>query len=210
MVDVFVVDDHSVVREGLIKILEEEEDFSVCGDADNLFTVRKALKIKRPDIIILDLPLSKDNESGLDFLSELSHSENPIPVMILSMHDEAVYVEQSLRDGARGYFLKSDSIKLLPEAIRQVLKGKIYLSGELANTIIEKRYSSSPEEKLLSQREMEIFELLSLGFRRGQIAEKLCMSVKTVGSHFERIKTKMNVDSLSDLIKLAISRMYKS
>jgi DNA-binding NarL/FixJ family response regulator len=208
MVDVFVVDDHSVVREGLIKILEEESDFSVCGDADNLFNVRKALKIKRPDIILLDISLSKDNETGLDFLSELRRSENPIPVMILSMHDEAVYVEQSLKEGARGYFLKSDSIETLPGAIRQVMEGKIYLSGELAKTVIEKRYSSSKEEKLLTQRELEIFNLLSLGLRRGQIAEKLSISVKTVGSHFERMKIKLNVKSLQDIIQLAISRVH--
>lgn len=214
MVNVFVVDDHSVVREGVVMTLERENDLTVCGEADTLLKARTALKETKTDLILLDLSLSKDNETGLDFLRELRQEKNPIPVLILSMYEEPVYVEKALKEGARGYFLKSESIRSLPGAIRRVMEGKIYLSKELASELIENRYSQDESvpnpEIVLSKREMEIFELLARGFRRGQIAERLVMSVKTVGTHFERIKTKLNQKNLRELIQFAVSRGPKA
>jgi len=209
MVSILVVDDHSVVREGVVLTLEREEDLSVCGEAEDLVQARAILTETPPDLILLDISLSKEKETGLDFLRELRQKENRVPVMVLSMYEEPIYVEKALKEGARGYFLKSESIRSLPEAIRKVMEGKIYLSEFLASTLIENRYSPGQDSidpaSVLSKREMEIFELLALGFRRSQVAEQLFMSVKTVGSHFERMKSKLNQKSLRDLMQFAVS-----
>jgi DNA-binding NarL/FixJ family response regulator len=204
--NIFILDDHSVVREGVAQTLSRESDMCVCGDAACIDEAFEKLPACKPDVIIIDISLK--NSDGIDFLRQLKAKGFIIPSLIFSMHEEPVYIERALNSGARGYFLKSESIRELPTAIRNIIAGKVYLSSDLAEQLIEKRFAfkdNKDPKLLLSNREMQIFECLAIGLRRSQIAEDLHMSVKTVGTHLERIKAKLEISTVQELIRYAIS-----
>ena len=202
---VLIVDDHAVFREGLVRILSQEKDLMVCGEApDALEALRLATQMK-PDLAIVDVSLEGMN--GID-LTKNFHARFPsMRILVLSMHKETLHAERALRAGANGYIMKRESGRKLLAAIRQVLNGQTYVSEELNEYLLGKLYSretgASTVERL-SDRELEIFRLIGQGYGTRQIADSLHLSMKTVEFHRENIRAKLNLNSTFELVQQAI------
>ena len=203
---VFLVDDHPLVREGLSNLINHQDDLSVCGEAEDSGGARAGIEKTKPDVALIDISLK--NESGLELVKNLENKFPNVALIVLSMHDEALYAERALRAGARGYVMKRETTKSMLTAIRRVLQGDTYVSDRVVN-LMARRMSSrkaaakSPVERL-SDRELEIFRLLGQGRTTSQIAEDLRLSLKTVQAYCARAKEKFGVDSLTELLRAAI------
>ena len=204
---VFIVDDHPLVREGLANLINAQDDLIVCGDAEDSAKAIMGLGNARADVALIDISLK--NESGLELVKHLGSQLPQLALIVLSMHDEALYAERALRAGARGYVMKRETSKSVLASIRQVLKGEVHVSESIARKIAERLTSSheavrtSPVERL-SDRELEIFRLLGQGCTTSQIARDLNLSVKTVQEYCARAKEKFGVKSLHELLRAAI------
>jgi len=196
------VDDHPVVRRGLAVFLNQTPDLHVCAEADQGPTALEALARVSPDLAIVDLSL--DGMSGLDLIAEIKVRWPKLPVLVLSMHDEALYAERALRVGASGYLMKDRPVDDVLVAIRQVLAGEVYLSAAMSARLVRKlvgggaEASDSPVGKL-TNRELEVFELIGHGFGTRNIAARLHLSIKTIDTHRENIKRKL---ALGDTVEL--------
>jgi DNA-binding NarL/FixJ family response regulator len=205
---VFIVDDHPLVREGLTNLINGQSDLTVCGEAKNSAQAIDGIGKELPDVAIIDISLT--NESGLELIKTLAKQFPQIAVVVLSMHDEALYAERALRAGARGYVMKHETSKSVLASIRRVLDGDIYVSERIVNRmalrLTSTRRSSaaaSPLERL-SDRELEIFQLLGQGRTPSEIARDLNLSLKTVQAYCARAKEKFGVTSLTELLRAAI------
>lgn len=204
---VFIIDDHVVFREGLSLLIEQTNDLEVCGEAGDAGDAIKSIKGIGPDIILLDISLKES--SGIELLKDLKKSRIKTPVLVLSMHDETYYAERALRAGARGYIMKQEPSQKLLEAIRRILGGKIYLSEKMTDHVLDTRFDKkkssdvSPAE-FLSDRELEVLELIGRGLSTHQIAHKVNLNVKTVGTYRQKIKEKLKLKSAAELVKYAI------
>lgn len=204
---VLLVDDHPMMRAGLAHLIERQPDLTVCGEAANPAEALKALPNARPDIILADLTMP--GRSGLEFVKDLLATSPSLAVLVVSMHDEAVYAERALRAGARGYIMKEAGGEAVVAAIRQILSGQIYVSPAMSARILENlsgkkpRGSSSPIEKL-SDREFEVFQLIGQGKSTRDIAEQLHLSPKTVDVHRSHIKEKLDLKDATALIRHAV------
>lgn len=203
---VFLVDDHPSMRQGLQELINQEEDLAVCGQAGDVVSALEGVRKAAPDIAIVDLALKES--SGLDLVKDLKVRFPEMPVLVLSMHDEALYAERSIRAGARGYIMKEATTENIIKAIRQVLGGEIYLSGGVSSKILKKMAGADASETggvdSLSDRELEVFRLIGQGLRTRDIAERLHLSVKTVESYREHIKTKLRLDNAAKLTRAAV------
>ncbi len=204
---VFLVDDHPLVREWLTNLINQQPDLTVCGEADTTPKALEAIAQIRPDVAIVDLSL-KDS-SGFELIKNLKQSETGAAVLVLSMHDEAHYAERALRAGARGYVMKRETTKKVVNAIRRVLEGKLYLSESISDAMTARLVSGPANEvsfpvEQLSDRELEVFEMLGRGLGTRQISETLRVSVKTVQAYCARIKDKLHLDSATELLREAI------
>jgi DNA-binding NarL/FixJ family response regulator len=204
---VFIVDDHPLVREGLTNLINGQADLIVCGEAkDSAQTINRIAKA-RPNVALIDISL--ENESGLELVKQLGSQFPQVALIILSMHDEALYAERALRAGARGYVMKHETSKSVLASIRQVLGGGVYVSEKIVKRMALRLASSreapprSPVERL-SDRELEIFRLLGQGRTPSQIAGDLNLSLKTVQAYCARAKEKFGVTSLTELLRAAI------
>jgi DNA-binding NarL/FixJ family response regulator len=203
---VFLVDDHPLVREGLSNLINHQDDLSVCGEAEDSGGARAGIEKTKPDVALIDISLK--NESGLELVKNLESKFPNVALIVLSMHDEALYAERALRAGARGYVMKRETTKSMLTAIRRVLQGDTYVSDRVVN-LMARRMSSrkaatkSPVERL-SDRELEIFRLLGQGRTTSEIAEDLRLSLKTVQAYCARAKEKFGVNSLTELLRAAI------
>lgn len=209
---ILVVDDHPIIREGISKIINQQPDLEVIGEAVGGIDAMRFLKETMPDMAIIDISL-KDS-SGIDLIKEIKLKIGPLPVLVLSMHPETLYAERVLRVGARGYIMKHEPPEKIINAIRRILQGKIYLSPEISEKILDgltgaKQDGSMFSMNSLSDRELEVFQLIGQGFKPHQIAEKLFLSVKTVETYVSRLKKKLNVESASELRILAINWQQK-
>src|SRR6202035_3661376 len=179
---IFLVDDHPLVREGLTNLINEQNDLTVCGEAEDSAGAMSGIEKTRPDVVLVDISLK--NESGLELVKNLEGLFPSVALIVLSMHDEALYAERALRAGARGYVMKRETTKSVLTAIRKVVKGDVYVSERFVNVMARRLGSSrraaanSPVE-LLSDRELEVFRLLGQGRSTSQIAEDLHLSLKT-------------------------------
>jgi DNA-binding NarL/FixJ family response regulator len=204
---VLVIDDHPIVRERLAELINQQADLVVCGEAEDSHQARKAVAELQPDIAIVDITL-KDTY-GIELIKEFKDRYPKLPMLVLSMHDEALYGERALRAGARGYLTKQEATKKVVDAIRKVLAGEIYTSEKMAATILQKvagrttAAGGSPTD-VLTDRELEVFQLLGQGKTVKEIAESLFVSAKTVEAHREHIKQKMNFKSSAELLRYAI------
>jgi DNA-binding NarL/FixJ family response regulator len=204
---VFIVDDHPLVREGLTNLVNGQSDFTVCGEAKNSAEAIAGIAKERPDVAIIDISLT--NESGLELIKNLVKQFPQVAVIVLSMHDEALYAERALRAGARGYVMKHETSKSVLASIRRVLAGDIYVSERIVNrmalrlTSARRSVAASPLERL-SDRELEIFQLLGQGRTSSEIARDLNLSLKTVQAYCARAKEKFGVASLTELLRAAI------
>jgi len=204
---VFIVDDHPLVREGLTNLINRQSDLIVCGEAKDSAEAIAGITKERPDVAIIDISLV--NESGLELIKHLIKQFPQLAVVVLSMHDEALYAERALRAGARGYVMKHETSKSVVASIRRVLAGDIYISERIVNrmalrlTSARRPLTSSPVERL-SDRELEIFQLLGQGRTPSEIARDLNLSLKTVQAYCARAKEKFGVTSLTELLRAAI------
>jgi len=204
---IFLVDDHPLVREGLANLINGQDDLIVCGEAEDSAGAMAGIVKTRPDVALIDISLK--NESGLELVKDLESQCPLVAIIVLSMHDEALYAERALRAGARGYVMKRETTKSVLASIRRVLQGGVYLSEQVVNSMARrlssprKTAASSPVERL-SDRELEIFRLLGQGRTTSQIAEDLHPSQKTVQAYCARAKEKFGVNSLGELLRAAI------
>jgi len=204
---VFIVDDHPLVREGLTNLINRQSDLVVCGEAKDSAEAIDGMTKERPDVAIIDISLT--NESGLELIKQLVKQFPQVELIVLSMHDEALYAERALRAGARGYVMKHETSKNVLTSIRRVIGGDTYISERIINrmalrlTSARRPIASSPVERL-SDRELEIFQLLGQGRTPSEIARDLNLSLKTVQAYCARAKEKFGVASLTELLRAAI------
>ncbi len=202
---VLLVDDHPIVRQGIRRLIEKEPGLSVCGEAEDAQDALEIIERERPDIIVLDLSLK--NSSGFDLILDVKQRWSNVRILVLSMYNEDVYAERVLRAGASGYIMKQEAPKRVITAIWAVLKGSVYVSESVSANILKsmagKRTATSLVDSL-SDRELQVFQMIGEGLTHQQIADKLMLSVKTIESHVEHIKEKMRVSSGRELLQRAI------
>jgi len=204
---VLIVDDHPIVRQGLTQLINQESDLLVCGQAEAAHDAIAAIRQFHPDMVIVDISL-KDT-SGVELIKDLKVQFPELPVLPLSMHDEAVYGERALRAGARGYIMKQEATEKVVTAIRRVLAGEVYVSDGMAAKMVSKlvggvsKKPASPIESL-SDRELEVFRMIGEGFNTREMAEKLHLSVKTIETYRAHIKDKLALQDASELLRSAI------
>src|SRR6266581_2259691 len=204
---IFLVDDHPLVREGLANLINQQDDLMVCGEAEDGAEALSGIGAVRPDVALIDISLK--NESGLELVKNLEARFPLVALIVLSMHDEALYAERALRAGARGYVMKRETTKSVLTCIRRVLEGGVYVSERVVNAMARRLAASpktavaSPVERL-SDRELGIFGLLGQGRTTSEIAEDLHLSLKTVQAYCARAKEKFGVSSLGELLRAAI------
>ncbi|PIQ82769.1 MAG: DNA-binding response regulator [Candidatus Omnitrophica bacterium CG11_big_fil_rev_8_21_14_0_20_64_10] len=204
---VFIVDDHPIVRRGLEQLINQEADLVVCGQAEGAQTALEAMKKWMPDVALVDLSLT--GESGLELIKDIKVRYPKVAVLVLSMHDETFYAERVLRAGAKGYIMKRQAAAQIVAAIRRILSGEIWLSDPMAAKILRKvaggktEAVGSPIERL-SNRELEVFQLIGIGLGTRHIAERISRSVKTVEAYREHIKVKLDLKDATELNQAAI------
>lgn len=199
---VLIVDDHPVVREGLARRIARQEDMEVCGEAESAAQAMELIEKGQPDLAIVDLAL-KDS-SGMDLIKDARERFPKLLLLVLSMQDETLYAERALLAGARGYVMKHEATDNVIVAIRRVVGGQVYLSDKMAARLLETMVSGKPAPgtgavDLLSDRELEVFQHIGRGLGTRQIAERLGVSVKTIETYREHIKTKLCLQSASEL-----------
>lgn len=203
---ILIVDDHPVLRRGLAALIEAEPDLTVCGEAADGKAALEAVRNTRPDLAIVDLSLGEGD--GLDLIKQLKQRSPEIPVLVLSMHDETVYAERSLRAGARGYVTKQQLDDTVLVAIRRLLDGEMYMSERLTSRLAAKFVGGRTLDEdrsvhALSDRELQVFRLIGQGRTTRQIAAALELSIKTIESHREHIKDKLSLASSAELAQRA-------
>jgi DNA-binding NarL/FixJ family response regulator len=208
---IFLVDDHPLVREWLSQLIQREPDLGVCGEAEDTHDALAKIGAANPDIVIADISLKTTH--GLELVKDLQAQFPKLPVLVLSMHDESLYAERVLRAGAMGYITKQESTRKVLQAIRQVLGGQIYVSEKMAARMVHKLVAgrqqehSSPVERL-TDRELEVFQLIGKGQGTRKIAEELHLGIKTVESYRARIKDKLKLEDGTQLLQQAIQWVH--
>lgn len=204
---ILIVDDHPMMRRGLVQLIRAEPDLCICGEAENAERALDALKTLKPDLVLADISLPGKN--GLELIKDFQALAPGLPILVISMHAESLYAERVLRAGGRGYIAKQEGGKKLMEAIRRVLEGQIYVSEKMSALVLEifagRRGSSetSPVERL-TDREFEVFQHIGQGLTTRQIAEKLHLGIKTVDTHRTNIKKRLKLDSALELVRFAV------
>ena len=206
-IKILLVDDHPLVREGLANLISQQADLQICGEADNEPQALEIIRTVQPHIAIVDISL--ESGSGIELIKSIKVMFPAVTVLVLSMHDESLYAERALRAGARGYVMKREAAKKVIQAIRCVLAGQLYVSDKIAALMAEKfvegrpATTASPIEQL-SNRELEVFQLLGLGHSTRQIADHLHVGFKTVQAYCARIKEKLKLANATELLREAI------
>lgn len=204
---IVIVDDHPLMRKGLAQTLETDPVFEVTEQLDRGEELIQKLDDLKPDLIIVDISLP--GMSGLELVKHLIAQKEDIKILVVSRHDESLYAERVIRAGAKGYIMKLEAGEMLLKAVRKVLNGGIYVSEEVSERLLmgmargQKDGMESPIE-MLSDRELEVFELTGKGNSTRDIAERLHLSVKTVESYRARIKTKLNLENATELMVHAV------
>ena len=204
---IVVVDDHPLFRHGLIQLLNSDNGFAVCGEASGAGEALEVIRKSKPHLVIADLGLKGPN--GIELTKSIVAEFPRLPVLILSMHDESLYAVRSLRAGARGYVTKEEALGSVLEAVRHVMNGQTYLSPKMASQVISKmliQRTSSAEEitDRLSDRELEVLEMIGRGKEVKTIAQTLHLSPKTVETHRSHIKEKLNLQNARQVARFAV------
>jgi DNA-binding NarL/FixJ family response regulator len=206
---VFVVDDHPIVRQGLVQLLSQQGDLRVIGEGADVYESLRAIRATPPDLCLVDVTL-KDGD-GLELIKELKSGTPDVAILVLSMHDEQLYAERALRAGARGYVMKGEPPATLLDAIRRVLAGEVYVSPAMGSALLSRALGHRAAEagtrssiERLTDRELEIFRLIGAGLTVREIAERLFLSGKTVEAHRENIKQKLGIRTSNELLRFAI------
>ena len=204
---VAVMDDHPLFRERLCQLINNELDMEVCGEAEGAEQALSLIRSTRPNLAIVDIALKAS--SGLELIRSIKALSIGVPVLVLSMHEESVYADRALRAGASGYITKSQEAAEVLTAIRSVLAGKIYLSAEMTNDLLKNLGTTGARGTprsvdRLTERELQVLELVGRGRTTREIAEMLKLGVATIDTYRARIKEKMNFRNATDLVHFAI------
>jgi len=202
------VDDHAVTRFGIRQLIEKEKDLIVCGEEEDASRALTAITNLKPDLVIADISLKES--SGLELMRNIKAQYSGLPVLVVSAHDETIYAEIAFRAGALGYLMKESALEKIIAAIRRVLKGNIYVSEALGTRMLQQQVKGQTNihqslVKTLSDREMEVFQLIGQWKKTKEIAQELHLSVKTIEYYREQIKHKLNLKNSSELTHYATS-----
>ena len=204
---ILIVDDHPIVRQGLAQVLNLQPDMQLCCEAGNPEEAMTAMRNCRHNLAIVDISL--EGASGFSLITSLTAHFPDIPILVMSMHEESLYAERSLRLGAKGYIMKQQAIANIHTAIRQILAGGIYVSEEMHQLILNRMDSRFSDPGIadptlcLTNREFDVLRLIGFGLGTRQISEKLNRSIKTIESHRANIKDKLGLKSATELIRFA-------
>lgn len=204
---ILIVDDHALFREGLRQLIDHEPDLEVCGEAPDAETALRAVEELHPDLAIIDITLGGSN--GIDLIKNIKAGHEAFPILVVSMHDESLYAERALRAGALGYVMKHEAAKTMKLAVRKTLKGDIYLSDHMSSSMLARVVGGKAEVREspirgLSNRELEVFQMLGEGKSVRLIAETLDLSIPTINSFRNRIKEKLNLKSSTEVMLHAV------
>jgi len=205
MARILIVDDHPLVRTGLAQLIGDCPDLEICGEAGDMAEALRRVDELQPDLAIIDLSLA--GGSGLDLIEHIKSRNRKALMLVASMHDETLYAERVLAAGARGYINKQEAQDRIILAIRQVLGGKVYLSERMTERLLSGMVDSNREMRdidSLSNRELQVFELIGQGVTTARIAEQLNLSTKTIETHQAHIKKKLGLDTAHELTQHAI------
>ncbi len=205
---ILLVDDHAVVRYGIAQLINRESDLQVCGEEEDAANALSAIGKLKPDLVIADISL-KDS-SGLELMRNIKAQYSKLPVLVVSAHDESIYAEVAFRAGALGYLMKQEALEKVITAIRRVLSGNIYVSDALAARMLQQQVRGQTDiqqspVKDLSDRELEVFQLIGQWKKTSEIAQELHLSVKTIEYYREQIKRKLNLKNSAELTQHATS-----
>lgn len=204
---IFLVEDHPIFCEGLARAVNREPDLMVCGSADSASAAFSAICSCKPDLVLVDLTLP--GRSGLELIKDLRVAAPETVMLVLSMHDEALYAERALRAGARGYVMKHTDTSIVLEAIRHVLGGGIYVTPHIGERILRSFSPSSRKEctpaESLTDREFEVLRLLGRGLTTSAIAREMHLSPKTVAVHRSNLKSKLKLNTVAEVIRFALT-----
>lgn len=204
---IMLVEDHPIFRLGLAELINQEDDLEACGTSTDVDQAIKELQTLKPDLIIADISLK--NSDGIDLVRHVKKYSKDIPVLVLSMHDEYLYAQRALHAGARGYIMKQEAMESVVSAIQHVLAGKVYLNENLKEHILSniadnfRTQDKTPMDRL-TDRELQVFKMVGKGFSSKEIAIRLFLSIKTIGTYRERIKEKLGLKNASELVRCAV------
>ena len=210
---ILLIEDHPVFRKGLKALVEQEENLSVCGEADSVSTALHLINSANPDLAVVDIALKGRN--GLDLIPEMTSMKPDLLILVVSMFDETTYVRRALQTGARGYIVKNESTETVIAAIQAILRGEMAISEPHRTRILESQFSSqtsdprSNPQALLTNRELEIFQLIGQGKATREISGHLKLSTKTIGTYRERLKDKLGLKHAAELAKYAVQYVQK-
>jgi DNA-binding NarL/FixJ family response regulator len=199
---VMIVDDHPVVRQGIKLMINAEPDLTICGEAENEQQARRMIRDLKPDALVVDLSLGDGD--GFNVVRDARAHFPEIRILVLSMHDEAIYADRLLSQGASGYIMKQAATEQLVTALRTVLRGERFVSDALQRTLAERLSDGGDQGSRLSARELQVISLIGQGLGTREIAENLSLSVKTVETHRLTIKRKLALETNAQLVQYAI------
>ena len=201
---ILLVDDHPVLRKGLARLIDSKDEFAVCGEASTAADALSLIRELQPDLVVVDIGLP--GISGIELTKTICAEFPKLPVLILSMHEEALYATRALRAGAMGYIVKQDAIDNIAVALREALNGRQYLSPVIGAQLQQNGLSQPSDDpvSLLTDREFEIFELIGKGHEVREISDALGVSPKTVETHRTNIKEKLKLKNARQVARLAV------
>lgn len=203
---ILVIDDHPLLRKGLSALINQEPDLFVAAEAPDGESGLELLAASKFDMVTVDISLP--GSDGIELVKTIKQRHGEFPILVVSMHDEALFAERALRAGARGFIMKQEAAECILRAIRRVLDGQIYVSERIATRMLKKLVGGDNDSRVssldcLSDRELTIFRLIGKGYGTRQIAEELHLSIKTVESHRAHIKEKLEISSGTELVRCA-------
>ena len=204
---IYIVDDHPLVRQGLSQIVASEADMEICGEAEDSPAAIRGVGEANPDAIIVDISLKGAN--GIELIKNLKAIHDDIPILVFSMHDETIYAQRALRAGAKAYVMKKESPSKVIDAIRKIIQGEIYVSPSVADQVLHQivsgpgNVSTSPVDRL-TDRELEVVQLIGRGLSSREVAESLHLSVKTIESHRAHVKEKLSLRNATELVQFSV------
>ena len=209
---ILLVDDHAVVRFGIAQLINRQNDLTVCGEEEEASKALDAIGRLKPDLVIADISLKES--SGLELMRNIKAQYPKLPALVVSVHDETIYAEVAFRAGALGYLMKEEALDKVIAAIRRVLGGGIYVSDTLAAKMLQQQVRGQTDAtvspvKGLSDRELEVFQMIGQWKGTRQIADELHLSVKTIEYYREQIKKKLNLKSAAELTHYATAWVQK-
>lgn len=206
-IKIFIVDDHALMRRGLSDLVNGEDDLTVCGEAEDAPGALTGIDKTSPDLLIADMSLR--GSSGIELIKNVKVLYPNLPILVLSMHDENIYAQRVLRAGAKAYVMKQEAAERVMQAIRKILKGEIYVSEKVGSQMLQQIVrghsptESSPVDRL-SDRELEVVQLIGRGRTTREIAKVLNVSIKTIESHRAHLKEKLDLKNATELVQFCV------